>query len=202
MPQDATVSSAISGFLIAALITLLLAASGAHAQMGEMGDENATGSDADTMSMDMAMDMEPVVDEYSFIAGMIPHHQEAVDTSLLILTNSHRPEMQTFAWGIVKAQAAEIALMNGWLGAWYAERDGEARYAPMMRELRTLSADELDRIFLEDMILHHRGAVMMSRALLDDDLAEHPEVARLARDIIAAQETEIAQMEAWLDAWY
>ncbi len=174
-----------------------LVAPAAFAQMDGM-DHDA----ADEHAMDHTMMMEPVVDEYSFIAGMIPHHQEAVDTGLHVFVRTHRPEMRAFTWGIVTSQLAEIDLMNGWLAAWYPERSGEARYMPMMRDLTDLDPDTLDRVFLEDMIMHHEGAVMMARMLLDDGLAEHPEVAELARAIIAAQRAEIDQMRAWLDAWF
>ncbi|UCH25529.1 MAG: DUF305 domain-containing protein [Trueperaceae bacterium] len=178
------------------IVAMLLAcvATLAFAQMN-MGGEGE-------MSAMEGMHMMPVTDEYSFIAGMIPHHQEAVDTSLVMLSNSHRPEMQAFAWEIVKVQMAEIVMMHGWLDSWYADRGEEVMYMPMMREQAGLEADELDRAFLEDMIVHHEMAVVMAEQLLENDYAENPSVAALAHAIIETQSEEIAMMRTWLEDWF
>jgi uncharacterized protein (DUF305 family) len=158
-------------------------------------------TDTDMSKMD-DMHMMPVTDEHSFIIGMVPHHQEAVDTALVMLTHSHRPEMQAFAWDIVKVQSEEIALMNRWLDEWYAARDAEAMYMPMMREQAGLEADALDKAFLEDMIVHHKMAVVMAKELLENGYAKNPGVAELARAIIDTQSGEIDMMHTWLEDWF
>jgi uncharacterized protein (DUF305 family) len=66
-----------------------------------------------------------------------------------------------------------------------------------------VSSDEskpYDQRFLEAMISHHQGAVEM--ALMAQQMAEQQEIKTLAAAIITAQQAEIAQMEAWLDAWF
>ena len=71
----------------------------------------------------------------------------------------------------------------------------------MMRNIENLQGDALDRVFLEDMIPHHMAAVMMSQQLLSQGLAEHEQVAVLARSISDSQRNEIHMMMQWLASW-
>ena len=47
---------------------------------------------------------------------MIPHHEQAVTMSELVLTNTANPEVKTLAENIVKSQSAEIEAMKALLG--------------------------------------------------------------------------------------
>jgi uncharacterized protein (DUF305 family) len=54
--------------------------------------------------------------------------------------------------------------------------------------------------FLTDMIDHHHMAVMMG--MMCEDRAVHEELKDLCHEIVAAQTSEIEQMQAWLQDWY
>lgn len=57
-----------------------------------------------------------------------------------------------------------------------------------------------DLRFIDGMIPHHGGAVVMAEAALEN--SQRPAIRQLAEDIIAAQQVEIAQMQDWRAAWY
>lgn len=74
-----------------------------------------------------------------------------------------------------------------------AFRDADAR---MHREMDIRYANDVDVDFVRGMIPHHRGAIAMAKIALEH--SKNPEIRKLAEDIVKAQDSEIAQMEAFL----
>lgn len=70
----------------------------------------------------------------------------------------------------------------------------------MNAELRGKSGDALDQAFLDEMIVHHEGAVEMAEILLAG--TKRPELKKMGDDIIRAQTQEIAQMKSWRTEWF
>jgi uncharacterized protein (DUF305 family) len=65
-----------------------------------------------------------------------------------------------------------------------------------MKQLDAARGDEFDRLFLTDMIQHHRGAVSMVQDLFSSYGAGQDEtVFKFASDVNVDQTTEIARME-------
>lgn len=70
----------------------------------------------------------------------------------------------------------------------------------MNAELQGKTGDAFDQAFLQEMIVHHQGAVAMAQLALTN--AKHQEIKDLANAIIAAQNKEIVEMKAWHKAWF
>lgn len=162
--------------------------------MGNYVDEDA-GYRMGGMNHMMSM---MVSSERKFIEGMIPHHQEAVDTAKeVIARGGSTPEIKQLVENIVVAQEKEIAEMKQWYQGWYGEPYTDTgEYMNMMRELENLSGADLDRVFLQDMIGHHMGAIMMAQSV--QPYVEHDEIAELTQNIVSSQSAEIAQMRQML----
>jgi len=59
------------------------------------------------------MDHSNVTSEQQFVVDMIPHHQEAVDTSKIVLpTATNNSELSKLLSGIIGSQTEEISMMK------------------------------------------------------------------------------------------
>lgn len=58
----------------------------------------------------------------------------------------------------------------------------------------------IDQHFIEQMIPHHEGAIVMAQVALQK--SKRPEILSLATGIIEAQQREIDDMKAWYKEWY
>ena len=70
----------------------------------------------------------------------------------------------------------------------------------MTKRMQGKTGSELDKVFLEDMIVHHQGAVDMAKILATG--TQRPELQKMASDIITVQNKEIEMMQGWLKQWY
>ena len=167
----------------------------------------------------MAMNMGPADADFDlrFVDAMTPHHQGAVQMAKEAQQKSKRPEIQKLAADIIKAQDKEINQMKQWRQAWYPKASAEpVAYNSKMGRSMPMSQDQMkgmmmnmdlgtadaqfDLRFLNAMIPHHEGAVVMAQDALSK--SKRPEIKKLAQEIIASQKTEIKQMQQWKQAWY
>jgi uncharacterized protein (DUF305 family) len=144
-----------------------------------------------------------------FARMMIPHHAQAVEMSDIILAKQDVPaEVTTLATKIKAAQAPEIKTMQGWLDAWNQPTgmmnsttmpghgmDGMVD-ADGIDKLKAAQGTAAARLFLEQMIGHHDGAIDMAQQEIRT--GKYPATIQLSRDIVTSQQAEIIEMKALL----
>lgn len=138
-----------------------------------------------------------------FVTMMIPHHQQAIDMADIVLAKTDvAPQVTALAQQIKDAQGPEIETMRGWLQDWGVDYDdsmgGMGHGDGMMSDddmtaLEDASGPEASRLFLEQMIVHHQGAIEMAEMALES--AQNPDVTALATQVIEDQTAEIATMQ-------
>lgn len=147
--------------------------------------------------------------EVTFARDMMAHHAQAVEMAIMLRDRTENAELRTLTLDIALTQQAQIGQMQGWLAVWnvpvsgleppmqgMGEAMGMATRAEM-NELETLPADEAEVKFLQLMIRHHQGGVMMAESLLQQ--SQRPEVRTLATAIVNGQNNEIEYMTGLLE---
>jgi uncharacterized protein (DUF305 family) len=146
--------------------------------------------------------------EVTFARDMSAHHLQAVEMAFIIRERSQDEELRRLALDIFTSQQLQVGQMQGWLAAWGQPLSGPepmmAGHGEMMgmatpeqlNQLKTLPVAEAETTFLQLMIRHHQGGVMMAQEALQQ--TDRPEVVRLATAIIEAQEGEIDYMQELL----
>ncbi len=67
----------------------------------------------------------------------------------------------------------------------------------MSASLDSLSGSDLEQEFIEQMIIHHEGAIDMSTKLVGGSGVTNDQLRAMAAGIIRAQSAEIEQLKAW-----
>ena len=144
--------------------------------------------------------------------GMIGHHAQALEMTALLPSRTARADMRLMAQRIELSQADEIKFMERWLQTrGQVVPDSHAHHTPdavlmpgmlTQDELARLAAaagTEFDRLFLEFMIKHHDGALIMVNDLfMTEGAGQEAEIFAFASDVDTDQRIEIDRMSALL----
>lgn len=176
----------------------------------------APGEPSRVIAADQAVDLSQVqhtAADVRFMQGMIGHHAQALEMAALLPSRSSREDMRMLARRIELSQADEIDFMQRWLEvrgqevpSIHAHHAHGATLMPgmltaeEMRRLAEASGAEFDRLFLEFMIKHHEGALIMVKELFSNAGAgQESEIFAFASDVDADQRMEIDRMRAMLN---
>ena len=157
--------------------------------------------------------------DVDFMAGMIPHHAQAVVMAGWAPSHGARQDVAILCERIVVGQRDEIAMMQTWLG----DRGQEVPDATSTRHKMTMNGTthemlmpgmltdeemvqldrargpEFDRLFLIGMIKHHQGAIdMVDKLFKSYGAAQDETVYKFASDVYADQSIEIDKMHEML----
>jgi uncharacterized protein (DUF305 family) len=157
--------------------------------------------------------------DVEFMAGMIPHHAQAVIMAGWAPTHDARQDVAVLCERIVVGQRDEIATMQTWLrdrGLPVPEATSTRHKMTMngqthemlmpgmltdeeMAELDRARGPDFDRLFLVGMIKHHQGAIDMVDVLFKSyGAAQDETVFKFASDVYADQSIEIDRMHEML----
>ena len=147
--------------------------------------------------------------DIAFAQMMVIHHEGAIEMAGLAERVGSSSGVRALAGRIRAAQGPEIDQMRGWLKAWGEPAPEDSDMAGMghggmemggldqqaaMDQLRKLDGEAFDKAFLAVMIEHHQGALTMANQEVAN--GENADAVALATTIIAAQQKEIAEMQA------
>ena len=196
-------------------IMTLVAAAAALTVSGALGGcgTTATPPSSSSPSSSSAVAQTHNQADITFAQGMIPHHTQAIAMSMMAAQQAGSPQVKDLAARIQAEQQPEIDQLSGFLRSWNAPVPpmagmGQGDMGSMggampgmmtngeMQQLGQASGAAFDRMFLQMMISHHQGAVMMAKTELND--GQNPDARQLAQRIIDAQQHEITEMRTLL----
>lgn len=144
--------------------------------------------------------------DVAFMQMMIPHHAQALEMAKLVKGRSTNEGVRKIAEKIEASQADEIKFMTDWLKerkqpvamnhAGHAGHTMNGMATPeQMRALAAAKGEAFDRLFLQLMTAHHKGALEMVEDLHDQPgTAYDPVLFQFTNDIVSDQRAEIDRM--------
>ena len=183
-------------------------------QLGGPGESPRTLSEDEVRELGDAPAAQPTEADVAFVQNMIPHHQQALVMTAMVADGTGSRDVQLLAERMDVSQRDEIGQLEAWLvshgheasaghghhGANHAElMPGMLTDADLSR-LESARGRTFERLFLQFMIRHHEGALVMVNELLAQGGGQESSVFQLASHIDSDQRVEIARMKSMLTA--
>jgi uncharacterized protein (DUF305 family) len=178
-------------------------------QLGGPGETNRPLTEEEIEDLDQAPTHTAA--DVAFAQNMIPHHQQALEMTAMVAARTDSGDLPLLAERMDVSQRDEIGQLENWLtardedlpGAHQHHAGHDATMPGMLNDaelasLRTARGREFDRLFLQYMIRHHEGALVMVGDLLAGDGGQEPAMFQMAQHIDSDQRVEIARMRSML----
>ncbi|WP_019812281.1 DUF305 domain-containing protein [Saccharomonospora halophila] len=144
--------------------------------------------------------------DIDFARDLAPHHEQAVVTAELAPERASDPAVRDLAERIAAAQEPETDQLLAMLRMWGEDvtpggDSGEHEHSHLMTEetfqqLHDTTGTEFDTLWLRTMLEHHRGAVEIAQAQLDD--GSDTLATMYAEKIVDRQTRQITEMRELL----
>ncbi len=213
----------MNGFLHLAMLVGLLSARAIACQTptggSGSGNEGATPRVSAPAAQAAPALQPPTAADVHFMTGMISHHAQAVVMARWAPSHGASPSVLGICDRIAVSQTDEIKYIQNWLadrhqpvpqpdphGLTMAGMDHPMLMPGMLSPEQMAALDQargtaFDRLFLEDMIMHHQGAITMVQELMHSyGAAQDPLFFQFATDVNANQSAEIERMTRMLAA--
>jgi uncharacterized protein (DUF305 family) len=145
-----------------------------------------------------------------FARSMVPQNDQAVEMCKMVLAKRGvKTEVRDLAEQIKKVQEPQMEVMSRWNDTWNqmpgqgdeTDDEGPAHHGDenglmseeQMKELDTTDGSTAQRLFMEGMIRHHQGAVVIAEA--EARAGIYKDAVQLAKDMVATQKAEIVAMQ-------
>ena len=203
----------VSTGVVAALV--ITGCSGGESEAGHPAEHQASATTSAAAAPDAATHNDADV---MFAQHMIPHHQQAIEMSDIVLAKQGiDPRVTDLATEIKAAQGPEIKQMSDWLAQWgnpamppmqagegheghdTGAMSGDAMgmmSAEQLTALKNANGADATRLFLTGMIGHHEGAIEMARTEITN--GTFAPAVEMARAIVKTQQAEIDTMKGIL----
>ncbi|MGD9562306.1 MAG: DUF305 domain-containing protein [Pyrinomonadaceae bacterium] len=158
--------------------------------------------------------------DVEFMQGMIMHHAQAVEMTDMIASRTQNRDVRLLGARISQSQSDEMAFMKRWLAvrghSWEMTMAGAKSHAAhshgghaeqphrmpgmltpeQMAMLEKAKGAEFDLLFLNGMIQHHEGALVMVKDLFESaGSGQDAELFNFASDVDSGQRAEIKSMQ-------
>lgn len=141
-----------------------------------------------------------------FIGMMVPHHEQAIEMSdVLLASDVEDAQVRDLAQRIKDGQERENEQMRAWADEWRIQEDMELHskhiangmFQPAeLEQFATLKGDELRTAFLEMMHSHHAHVIDMTQGEVEG--GGYAPLREMAQQMIDVQVAEMGEMEELL----
>lgn len=142
----------------------------------------------------------------NFVIYMIPHHEAAIILSIGVLKYTQNTKVKNLADRIVRTQEKEVEFMQKLLELGELRGNDNEKFLPIMKKImmkmmkcmksyngQANNAEEITKSYLQNMIIHHEGAISMAKEYLK--FGKNKELIKISNGIILSQDEEIKEMK-------